>query len=67
MKKGSSLGAIFRPLASCSCQAALTNIAQVGDILEWILRQTGPAEIIQSTFSAAEEFLRRIFFCAGRD
>lgn len=67
MKKGSSLGAIFRPLSLCPCQAALTNIAQVGDILDWILRQTGPAEIFQTTFSAAEEFLRRIFFCAGRD
>lgn len=67
MKKGSSLGAIFRPLATCPCQAALNNIAQVGDILDWILRQTGPAEIFQTTFSAAEEFLRRIFFYAGRD
>lgn len=67
MKKGSSLSAILSPLDSCPCQANLTNIAQVGDILDWILRQTGPAEIFQTTFSAAEEFLRRIFFYAGRD
>ena len=35
---------------------------QVADILEWVLRQVGKAEVWQTSFSISEEFLRRLFF-----
>ncbi|MDE6022953.1 MAG: phospholipase D family protein, partial [Muribaculaceae bacterium] len=35
---------------------------QVADVLQWILDQTGPADIRISSFSISEEFLRRIYF-----
>lgn len=38
----------------------LTNRLQVADILEHILRWTGPADLWQTTFSVSEEFLRRM-------
>ena len=50
------------PLTDCPTQAFLSNETQVADILEWTLRQTGLADIIQSSFSISEEFLRRLFF-----
>lgn len=34
---------------------------QVADILQWILRQTGKADVRVSSFSISEEFLRRIY------
>ena len=34
----------------------------MADILEWVLRQVGKAEVWQTSFSISEEFLRRLFF-----
>lgn len=49
-------------------KASLTNALQVSDVLDGILKEFGPSEVWQSTFSISEEFLRRIFFIkqAGR-
>lgn len=62
MKRGISIADYLRPLAEASCQAYLTNALQLADILEWILRQVGTAEVWQTSFSISEEFLRRLFF-----
>lgn len=40
----------------------MSNALQVADILQWILSQTGPANVRMTSFSISEEFLRRIFF-----
>lgn len=53
---------ILRPLETAPCQAYLSNVLQVADILRWILEQTGPADVRMTSFSISEEFLRRIYF-----
>jgi hypothetical protein len=50
------------PLDTHPVQPYLSNIVQVADVLQWILAQTGPADICMTSFSISEEFLRRIFF-----
>lgn len=62
MRRGRSINDILMPLADCPTQAFLSNETQVADILEWTLRQSGKADIIQSSFSISEEYLRRLFF-----
>lgn len=62
MKRGAEISAFLRPLAENPYQCYLTNELQVADILEWVLRQLGPSEVWQTTFSISEEFLRRLFF-----
>lgn len=51
---------LLRPIDQCHVQALLTDTLQVSEILEWILAQTGPAHVRQSTFSISEEFIRRL-------
>lgn len=58
----SNVSDILSPLAEKPCQAYLSNLLQVADILGWILAQTGPADVRMTSFSISEEFLRRIFF-----
>lgn len=62
MKRTTSIDAIFRPLAECPVQSALTNTVQIADILEWVLLQVGRSEVWQTSFSISEEFLRRLYF-----
>lgn len=47
------------PLASTPVQAYFSNRIQLAEVIEWVLVQTGPADICISTFSTGEEFLRR--------
>ena len=42
-------------------QAYFSNTTQLADVIASILEHIGPAEIVISTFSTSEEFLRRIF------
>lgn len=51
---------ILKPLSTTSLQAYVDSRIQLFDVIEKILRETGPAEIYISTFSTSEEFLRRI-------
>lgn len=60
MKRGVSVGDFLKPLDECRFQAYLSDALQVPDILEWILDQTGKAEVIQTSFSISEEYLRRL-------
>lgn len=62
MKRTSKISDILRPLSATPHQAYLNDILQVADILQWILDQTGPADIRMTSFSISEEFLRRIYF-----
>ncbi|MCR5314392.1 MAG: hypothetical protein K6E52_00655 [Bacteroidaceae bacterium] len=62
MRRTSSIENIFQPLNEVVVQSALTNEVQIADILEWVLNQTGAAEVWQTSFSISEEFLRRLFF-----
>ena len=62
MKRTANLSEILKPLAQSPNQAYLANAVQVADILEWVLRQVGKAEVWQTSFSISEEFLRRLFF-----
>lgn len=52
---------ILKPLSTTTLQAYVDNRIQLYDIIEKILKETGPAEIYISTFSTSEEFLRRIY------
>ena len=62
MKRTASISEILRPLKDAPFQAYLSTAVQVADILEWILEQTGTAEVWQTSFSISEEFLRRLVF-----
>lgn len=62
MKRSRNCIEILRPLAEQPVQCYLSNTLQVADLLQWILGQTGPAEIRLTSFSISEEFLRRLFF-----
>ena len=62
MKRSANIEYIFRPLTSTVTQSALTNAIQIADILEWVLKQVGSAEVWQTSFSISEEFLRRLYF-----
>lgn len=61
MKRSASIGEILRPLRDAPCQAYINDSLQVADILEWVLAQTGAADVRMTSFSVSEEFLRRIF------
>lgn len=56
------IASILQPLTDNPAQAYLNNMIQVADVLQWILAQTGPANVQMTSFSISEEFLRRIFF-----
>lgn len=48
------------PLEKCAIQPYFSNSIQLGDVIDWVLGQTGPAHLLISTFSTSEEFLRRL-------
>lgn len=52
---------MLKPLSQVSEQAYLDNRLQLYDTIEFVLRHTGPAHVMVSTFSTSEEFLRRLF------
>ena len=51
---------LLKPLSDAPLQAYLDSRLQLFDVLEFILKQTGPADVSVSTFSTSEEFLRRM-------
>lgn len=62
MKRYIDINEILRPISSTPVQAYLSDSLQVADLLEWILKQIGKAEVWLTSFSISEEFLRRLFF-----
>ena len=55
---------LLRPIAERPTQAVMTNLLQLADILDWVLAQTGPADITVTSFSISEEFIRRLYHIA---
>lgn len=66
MKRTADINEILKPLEICPEQAYLSSAIQVADILDWIIKQYGPVEVWQTSFSISEEFLRRLFFINKR-
>lgn len=62
MNHSELISSALKPLADNPNQAYLSNMLQVADVLQWILDQTGSANVQMTSFSISEEFLRRIFF-----
>ena len=57
----SKIDKILKPLSPEYIGAYLDNGLQLYDIIEWILKYTGPANVIVLTFSLSEEFIRKIY------
>ena len=61
MPKGKDLHRIPQPLSKCSLQSYLGRGVHTLGLLDWILRQTGRADVYVSTFSMSDAFLRGFF------
>lgn len=61
MPKGKDLNRILQPLSKCSLQSYLGRGVHTLGLLDWILRQTGRADVYVSTFSTSDAFLRGFF------
>ena len=64
MQRRASINEILKPLRGgvFTSQCFLSDFVQVADILDWIVSQVGKCEVIQTSFSVSDEFLRRLFF-----
>lgn len=58
----SKIDTILKPLSPEYIGAYLDNGVQLYDILEWILKYTGPANVVVLTFSLSEEFIRKVYY-----
>lgn len=67
MKRQLAVSDFLKPLDEAPIQAYLSNALQVADIMEWIIGQIGECDIIQSSFSVSEEYLRRLYFMKARE
>lgn len=67
MKRNVAVGNFLKPVDEAPFQAYLTDALQVPDVLEWILDQIGVSEVIQTTFSISEEYLRRLHSIKARN
>ena len=61
MPKGRNLNEIFKPLLGCPLQSHLGKGVHTLGLLDWILRQTGRADIYVSTYSTSDAFLRGFY------
>ncbi len=57
MSRGKSVSTILRPLDKCVTQTYLGTGLHTLGLLNWILQQTGRADVYVSTFSTSEAFL----------
>lgn len=57
MSRGRSISTILKPLSECACQSYLGTGLHTLGLLDWILRQTGRADVYVSTFSTSDAFL----------
>ena len=62
MRRGVAIEDYLKPLGNAPLQCYLTNVLQVADVVEWVLKQVGKSTIWQTSFSISEEFLRRLYF-----
>lgn len=61
MPKGKDLNSLLKPLSRCPLQSFLGKGLHTLGLLDWILRQTGRADVYVSTFSTSDAFLRGFF------
>ncbi len=61
MSRGKSIAAILKPLNKCASQCYLGTGLHTLGLLNWILQQTGRADVYVSTFSTSEAFLNGFF------
>lgn len=66
MKRSTRIEEIIKPLDEAKQQCFFSNAVQVADIIEFCARYTGVAELLVSSFSVSEEFLRRLFFMRSK-
>ena len=62
MRRNADIGDYLKPIREKPYQAYLSNVLQVADILDWVLKQLGKSEVWQTSFSISEEFIRRLYF-----
>lgn len=61
-KARQNLSEVLKPLNSAPLQVFLTDTVQQGDLVERVIEEIGGSiSIMQTSFSIAEEYLRRIF------
>lgn len=51
---------LLKPIACTPVQAYFSSDFQLYHLLEFILEQTGPANVVLTTFSVSEEFIRKL-------
>ena len=51
---------VFKPISPGYIGADLNNKFQLYNLIEWVLKQTGPAHVFVVTFSMSEEFIRKM-------
>ena len=61
MPKGKDLNKILRPLSGCPLHSFLGKGLHTLGLLDWILKQTGRADVYVSTFSTSDAFLRGFY------
>ena len=61
MGRGRNLSTILQPLNKCASQCYLGTGLHTLGLLNWILQQTGRADVYVSTFSTSEAFLSGFF------
>lgn len=61
MPKGKDLNKLLKPLAKCGTQSYLGKGLHTLGLLDWILKQTGRADVYVSTFSTSDAFLRGFY------
>jgi hypothetical protein len=61
MPKGKDLNRVLVPLSKCSLQSFLGKGVHTLGLLDWILKQTGRADVYVSTFSTSDAFLRGFY------
>lgn len=52
---------LLKPIADTPTQAYFSDRIQLSALIDWVLAQIGPAQMLISTFSTSEEFLRHLF------
>lgn len=58
MRKRTKVSDVFRPLGECPIQAFFGRGVYVLGLIKWVLAQTGKADVMVSSYSTSEEFLR---------
>ena len=52
---------LLKPVNECGTQAYLGRGLHTFGVIEWLLAQTGPSDVIISTFSTSVEFLSAFY------